>query len=252
MIDQGFFISMTKELIKEYISLIDLTSLSSLDNENSIIDLVSKGNKGLAQVLPAAFCVYSEHITTVATNKKESIKTATVAGYFPSGQSTIEQKINELEALNKSNADEIDIVVNRGKILLGDYEYLSREISKSKETIGDKCLKVILETGELNPEQIKKSSEVAINSGANFIKTSTGKSTVGATPEAVKIMCESIKKSGLNVGIKVSGQVRTFEDAQLYRAIVESILGEEWINKNRFRIGASSLFDNLINDYSKL
>jgi deoxyribose-phosphate aldolase len=243
---------MTKELIKEYISLIDLTSLSSIDNEQTILDLVAKGNKGLEEISPAAYCVYSDHIKPILANKKESIKAATVAGYFPSGQSTIEQKIKELEFLNDSLVDEIDIVVNRGKILMDDYEYLSKEISLSKETIGKKCLKVILETGELNTEQIKRSSEVAIASGANFIKTSTGKSAIGATPEAVKIMCESIKQSGLNVGIKVSGGVRTFEDAELYRNLVEGILGIEWINKDRFRIGASSLFDNLIIDFNKL
>ena len=243
---------MTKELIKKYISLIDLTSLSSLDNEQSIKRLIEKGNSGLEGVQPAAFCIFSTHIKQLLQSRSTTIKCATVAGYFPSGQSTLEQKMNELNSLIATDVDEIDIVINRGNVIAGDYNYLAKEIKLSKEIVGDKCLKVILETGELNAQQIQKSSEVAISSGADFIKTSTGKSSTGATIEAAEIMCGAIKTSNKNVGIKISGGVRTFDDAHAYASLIKDILSEDWIRKDRFRIGASSLFDQLIIDYNSL
>jgi deoxyribose-phosphate aldolase len=241
---------MTKELIHQLISFIDLTSLNDTDNKKVIEDLVKKANTGIDGVLPAAVCVFpnfGQHAKSLT-----SLHVAVVGGCFPSGQTSTEAKIAELREIAKSNVDEVDIVINRGELLAGNYDYVANEIKQSNQTLGTKHLKVILESGQLNSEQIKKAAEIAIDNGADFIKTSTGKSAIGATTEAATIMCDVIKNSGKTIGFKASGGIRTYTDAMNYFNIVNDILGEEWLTPKRFRIGASTLFDNLAKDLDTL
>lgn len=234
---------MTKERIHQLISFIDLTTLNDTDNESTIKELVEKANAGINGTRPAAVCLFpnfgqfAKSLTT--------LNVAVVGGCFPTGQTTTEAKIAELKEIAKTNVDEVDIVINRGQMIAENYDYVANEIRASKDAIGNKHLKVILESGQLEDHHIKKASSIAINNGADFIKTSTGKTAIGATPSAARIMCEEIKKSGKNIGFKPSGGIRTYEDANTYYEIVEEILGANWLSPNLFRIGASSLYDTL-------
>lgn len=238
---------MKLEEVLKIVSYIDLTSLNSTDNDATITSLINKGNSGIANQMPAAICVYP-NLTSSLSLIDSRIKKAVVAGFFPESQASLEAKANELLLINSLLIDEVDIVINRGKIIEGDFEYLSKEISQARKILKDKKLKVILETGELRPDEIKKSSEIAIHCGADFIKTSTGKSKIGATPEAVQIMCSAILGSNKKVGIKVSGGVKTLDDAILYKNIIFQAVGEKWLSPELFRIGASSLYDNISKD----
>ena len=244
---------MTIELIHQLISFIDLTTLDSKDTEESVLKLVEKANNGIDGTKPAAICVFPNFADLIAANT--DLPVAVVAGCFPTGQTLLAAKINEIKLACQTKANEIDMVINRGKVLEGDYTYLTEEIKQSRSAC-NKHLKVILETGELDEVSIRLAAGIAIKEGADFIKTSTGKSEVGATLEAARIMCEEIKdwhtKTGKKVGFKPSGGIRTFEDAMSYYQIVEEILGEEWLNPKLFRIGASSLFDNLKTHLEKI
>jgi len=243
----------SRDTLLRLISFIDLTSLESTDNEVTIQALIRKANVGYAGVHPAAVCVYPNFGNYVTAALLKSIQTAVVGGYFPSGQTPTEVKIKELEAIEKSTADEVDIVINRGEFLQGHFEFVKTEIQKMRSAVPTKKLKVILETGDLKSEKnIEVASQIAIDAGADFIKTSTGKSQTGATTDAVKIMCHVIRshfeKTGKKIGIKPSGGIRTIEDALEYTNLVETILGSEWMTPSLFRIGASTLYDNLIKD----
>lgn len=244
---------MTKELIHQLISFIDLTTLDNKDTNGKVLGLVEKANSGIDGTKPAAICVFPNFADLVAENT--DLPVAVVAGCFPTGQTLLAAKASEIELACKTKASEIDMVINRGKVLEGDFTYLEKEI-KTCRVACDKHLKVILETGELDEVSIRMAASIAILQGADFIKTSTGKSATGATLEAAKIMCEEIKKhfdkTGEKVGFKPSGGIRTFEDALSYYQIVEEILGKEWLNPKLFRIGASSLYDNLKADLEKL
>lgn len=245
---------MTKEQIQQLISFIDLTSLDNKDNEQSVQNLIAKANECAGGVAPAALCVFS-HFGDYC-KKMSTIRVAVVGGCFPTGQTSLEAKAAELQIIAATSVDEVDIVINRGEVVAENWDYLAKEVKQAKDIIGEKKLKVILESGELTPSELQMASVVSIESGADFIKTSTGKIDVGATPEAAEIMCAEIQLANLNtgkrVGFKASGGVRTYQDALVYRSIILDKLGEEWLTPELFRIGASSLYDNLINDLKSL
>ncbi|MBQ8529585.1 MAG: deoxyribose-phosphate aldolase [Parabacteroides sp.] len=247
----------TPEVLKQIHGFIDLTSLTSIDTKESIWKLVDKVNdfEGTRPDVPnvAAICTYPLFIETVKQAlTSEGVKIAAVAGGFPSSQTFMEIKIAETAMAVMQGADEIDVVMNLGYFLEENYEEIAEEIQEIKESCREAKLKVILETGALiAPEYIQKASILALYSGADFIKTSTGKGYPGATPEAVYTMCQTIKRyhsiTGKQIGIKVAGGVRTAEEAVRYYTIVKEVLGNDWLNKDLFRIGASSLLNDLEN-----
>ncbi len=245
-----------KELLKKLFSLIDLTTLSERDNILNISQLCDKVNR-LTDVFPsmpsvAAICIYPELVHVVKEHLiNPLINIASVGGGFPAAQTFTNIKVMEIEQALGQGADEIDIVLPVGKFLMEDYEYIEYEIQAIKERIRDVPLKVILETGSLQDYAlIRKASFLAIGAGADFIKTSTGKIPAGATPEAMVVMCQVIReyynKTGKKIGIKPAGGISDAENAILYYAIVKEILGADWLNSERFRIGASRLANNLL------
>ena len=240
----------TNQIILKMISFIDLTSLESTDSRTTIDWLVDKANEGVDGTFPAAVCVYPNLGDYLRNTLRSEINAAVVGGAFPTGQTFTQAKLEEIRLIAQTKVDEVDIVINRGDLLCGKYEQVHDEIASIKMLIGNKHLKVILETGELEmQEHVQKASEIAIEAGADFIKTSTGKMVRGADPESVYTMSRVIKRhfeaTGKKVGIKPSGGIRTYDDALLYYRIIDNILGEEWLSPELFRIGASSLYDNL-------
>ena len=245
----------TAEVLKQIHGFIDLTSLTSIDTKESIWKLVDRVNdfEGIRPDVPnvAAICTYPLFIETVKQAlTAQEVKIASVAGGFPSSQTFMEIKIAETGMAVMQGADEIDMVMNIGYFLEENYEELAEEIQEVKESCRTAKLKVILETGALkSPENIQIAAILDLYSDADFIKTSTGKGYPGATPEAVYVMCQTIKKyhsiTGRKVGIKVSGGVRTAEEAVCYYTIVKEILGNDWLTKELFRIGASSLVEDI-------
>ncbi|MBQ2367312.1 MAG: deoxyribose-phosphate aldolase [Bacteroidaceae bacterium] len=247
-----------KEILKEIYSCLDLTTLKCTDNAESVLAFTEKVNE-LDETHPdlknvAAICVYPNFAGIVSQSLEvEGVEIACVSGGFPSSQTFPEVKIAETALALKEGATEIDIVMSVGKFLSGDYEGVCDEIQELKDLCGDKSLKVILETGALkSAENIKKASILSMYSGADFIKTSTGKEAPGATPEAAFIMCKAIKeyyaKSGRKVGFKAAGGITSIEDALLYYNIVEDVLGKEWLNSKLFRIGTSRLASTLLSE----
>ncbi len=238
---------------KEICSFVDLTSLNSYDSLNSVKAFLSEAldfeKKGFSV---AAVCLFP-NFSALAVNelKDSSIKTAVVAGNFPNSQGFLSTKLNECELALAAGVDEIDIVLNLGEFDVGDHDHVVEEIKAFKGLMPKKTLKVILETGYLKtPERIRLASELAIQGGADFIKTSTGKEFPGATLEAVEIMAQVISenKSTRKIGLKISGGIRTYEDALEYFEVVEKYLGEEFMTSDFLRIGASSLVRNLMNE----
>lgn len=244
------------EAYKKILSIIDLTTLEGSDTENKIISLCNKAKgyklkgKGIPNV--AAVCVYSPFVKIAKKNLEDTgIKVASVAGAFPSGQSPLFVKIEEVKYAINEGADEIDMVISRGKFLEGNYQEVFDEIAAIKEVCGDLHLKVILETGELESlKNIRKASEIAINAGADFIKTSTGKISPAATEPAFVVMLDTIKeyyeKTEKMIGIKPAGGISEPWQALNYLVLVKDILGDKWLNKNYFRIGASRLADKVL------
>lgn len=242
---------LTASVLKEIHGFIDLTSLTSLDTKESIWKLVEEVNnyEGTRPDVPnvAAICTYPLFVETVKQAlTAQDVSIAAVSAGFPSSQTFIEVKIAETSLAIMHGADEIDVVLNLGYFMEDNYQEIAEEIAEIKEACRDAKLKVILETGALvKAEFIQKAAILAIYSGADFVKTSTGKGFPGATPEAVYTLCQVIKTyhkiSGRKIGIKVSGGVKTAEDAVAYYSIVKEILGKEWLTKDLFRIGASSL-----------
>jgi deoxyribose-phosphate aldolase len=248
-------LKLTRELILELIQIIDLTSLDPCDSETTLLPLIDRANKGFAGEHVAAICVYSTYGNFVKQRANPSIEVAVVGGCFPTGQALSEAKIEECRLIAQTSIDEIDIVLNRGDYFDGRSNKIKNELRAIKNAIGPKKLKVILETGDyLTLKEIREVSALAIQSGADFIKTSTGKTGKGASPAAVYVMCQEIllhfKETGKKIGIKPSGGIRTAEEALLYYQIVKEVLGAEWLNKDFFRIGASSLYDALIDAYN--
>ncbi|HZK04080.1 MAG TPA: deoxyribose-phosphate aldolase [Bacteroidaceae bacterium] len=255
-IQNSFSANSQQKIYKKILNLIDLTSLNITDNDEKILALTEKINdfNNIFQDLEnvAAICVYPKYTSLVKESlESENIKVACVSGNFPSSQTFLEIKIAETSLAIRDGAEEIDIVMNLGMFLNGDYEGLCDEIEEIKSVCKEKTLKVILETGSLESySDIYKASILAMYSGADFIKTSTGKEKKGATPESVYIMCLAIKdyykSCGRMVGIKPSGGIDTVNDAVIYYTIVESVLKEKWLNNRYFRIGASRLANQLL------
>ncbi len=236
----------------ELLQFVDLTSLELSDNEETAQKLVAKANSVKEQTgfSIASICVYP-HLIQSVKKYSQDFAIACVAGGFPSGQMPLDQKIKEVEFAVAEGATEIDFVLSRNYILEDKLRDALLEISLAKKASGLNLLKLILETGELKTtEEIEKASACAIIGGADFIKTSTGKTSIGATPEAVDIMLQVIKnhykKSGDRIGIKVSGGITTKEIALGYLNQVEKKLGIAWITPKLFRIGASRLVDNIL------
>lgn len=248
----------TEEVKKLLFNCIDLTTLNSTDSDESVMKLTEKVNKfdndfpDLKNV--AAICVYPNFAEVVKnTLDVDGINIACVSAGFPSSQTFIEVKIAETAMALMEGADEIDIVISIGKFLSGDYETMCEEIQELKDTCKERHLKVILETGALKTaSNIKKASILSMYSGADFIKTSTGKQQPAATPEAAYVMCEAIKeyyeKTGNKIGFKPAGGINTVNDALIYYTIVKEILGEEWLNNKLFRLGTSRLANLLLSD----
>ncbi len=248
--------------LKLAFSLIDLTSLNATDQIDHGKLMAEKVNdfpsyyEGIPDV--AAICVYPTLVKTVATYLKiKSVGLVSVGAGFPSTQTFIEVKELECKIVAQHGATDVDVVISLGTWLSGDYETVFNEIKLLKAAIGYSHLKVILETGELStPEQIWNASIIAMEAGADFIKTSTGKMNPAATPESVYIMSKAIeayhKKTGKKIGIKPAGSMVVSQNALVYLAIVKMVLGNDWMNKKMFRLGASRLANNIIADIIKL
>jgi len=252
----------TKAVLQKIFNCIDLTSLNTSDTKEKIMSMTQKVND-YTKHFPnynnvAAICVYPSLVETVReTLTDKNINIAAVGACFPSSQTFISVKAVECELTVHKGADEIDIVISVGSFLEKDYTKVAGEIVIIKESIEDAHLKVILETGELvTTDNIHLASIIAMESGADFIKTSTGKTPVSATPEAVYTMCSAIKdyyvKTGRKVGIKPSGGMSVSEDAIIYYQIVKRILGDEWLNNKLFRLGASRLANSILSDLNKI
>lgn len=246
----------TTEVRRFLLSSIDLTTLSTEDNETSVTAFTRRVNDFEDQYPQyphvAAICVYSNFAEVVKTNLDvEGVDVCVVAGCFPSSQTFQAVKVADVAMAVEAGADEVDIVLNVGNFLDKNYEDVCDEIIELKHAARHARLKVILETGCLkSAELIRNASLLAMYSEADFIKTSTGKIYSGASPEAAYVMCQCIKEyyqtSGRKVGFKAAGGVRTTEDALGYYAIVKSVLGDEWLNNDLFRLGASSLANNVL------
>ncbi len=245
----------TIEVYKRCFNSIDLTSLNSTDNVTNIRSMVEKVNTFADHFsdMPsvAAVCVYPNFSEIVHKELTAPIGVAAVSAGFPSSQTFIEIKVAETALAVHDGASEIDVVISVGSFLHGLYEDVFEELSELKAACRDAHLKVILETGALkHAVEIKKASLLAMEAGADFIKTSTGKMNPAATPEAAYVMCNVIseyyKKTGRKVGFKAAGGIATSADAVNYYTIVKEILGEEWLNNGLFRLGASRLANNLL------
>ncbi len=255
IISDSFAENNTQEVYKKLYSCIDQTTLSSTDSNESIWHFTEKVNAfdgshpNIDNV--AAICVYPNFVRAVKEALTADVKIASVAGGFPSSQTFTEVKIAETAMAISEGAEEIDIVMNVGLFLDKEYQEMSEEISEIKEACREATLKVILETGALeNTTDIYRAAILCLYSGADFLKTSTGKGYPGATPEAVYTMCQAIhsyyEKTGRRVGIKVAGGVSTPEEGVKYYTLVKAILGEEWCHNSLFRIGSSKLSDALL------
>jgi len=263
--------SLTKEektgFIKLAVSIIDLTTLEGSDTGQKVIDMSKKAIKPFHELgFPhcAAVCVYPNLIKYAKkTVKGSNVKVASVATAFPSGQFPLKIKLADVKYCIEEGANEIDMVISRGEFLSGNFDYVFYEIKKVKKVcLNTKKkkpahLKVILETGELGSlENVWKASILSMSAGADFIKTSTGKISVSATLPVVYVMCEAIKdfyeKTGLKIGIKAAGGIRTAKDAIEYILLVKEILGDQWLSPKLFRIGASSLLNDLLKVYKEI
>ncbi len=254
ILDENFDKYNTLEVKKFLHGTIDLTTLMGADTETKVAKFTQQVNDydNLEDVPNvAAICVYPNFVKTVKeTLTVPNVNVACVSGAFPASQSFLEVKVAETALAVADGADEIDIVLNMGAFLEEDYLTASDEIMEQKAACRDAHLKVILETGALeSAEAIRKASILALYSGADFLKTSTGKEYAGASLEAAYVMCTVLKeyheKFGKKRGIKFSGGIRTGEDAVKYYCIVKHILGDEWLTPELLRIGASSLVSNL-------
>lgn len=253
--------NMTPEVYKFLFNCIDLTTLNSTDSPRSVAEFTERVNafENEYPELPpvAAICVYPNMVQVVRTVLDvSSVEIAAVSGGFPSSQTFAEVKVAETALAVDSGADEIDIVLNLGNFLDGDYQEVADEISELKEVCRGGRLKVILETGALqSAERIKAASVLALFAGADFLKTSTGKGYPGASLEAAYVMAQCIKeyyeKTGNMVGFKAAGGVRTTDDAVKYYTVIKEVLGEKWLTNDYFRIGASGLANNLLGDILK-
>ena len=245
-------------ILKDIFSFIDLTSLNTTDSEASIRHFAGKAAafsdnfSNISNV--AALCVFPNF--TVAAREGLngcSIRLAVVSAAFPTSQTFLEVKMYETELAVKSGADEVDIVIPVGTFLESNYDAVIDELKTIREVAGQAILKIILETGLLKDfRHIYRASVIAMESGADFIKTSTGKSAVSATPEAAWVMCRAIRdyhdETGIMIGFKPAGGIVSPEDAFIYYSLVKEVLGEKWLTPEYFRIGASRLANNILSE----
>ena len=248
----------TRENLATCLGIMDLTTLNTTDTPAKVSSLAQKVNNFKSQFpeypTPASICIYpnlGKYVRESLTAPDVNI--TVVAAVFPNAQSFIEVKTLECKMAVEQGADEVDIVLALNSFLTEDYHKAADEIKAIKAVIGDKHLKVILETGALaTPEKIAAASFLAMEAGADFIKTSTGKQEPAATPMAAIVMCECIKafynKTGKKIGFKPAGGMVAAKDALCYWAIVDTILGKEWLNKDLFRLGASRLANNILSE----
>ena len=248
----------TMEVKKFLFGSIELTSLKTTDSDESIMAFTERVNQFDEQYanLPhvATICVYPCFAKTVSeTLEVDGVEIACVSGSFPSSQALIEVKVAETMLAVKDGATEIDIVMPVGKFLSGDYESLCDDISEMKQACGEAAMKVILETGCLvTASNIKKASILSMYAGVDYIKTSTGKEKISATPEAAYVMCQAIKEyydeTGIQIGFKPAGGINSVMDAMIYYTIVKEVLGEKWLTNKWFRLGTSRLANLLLSE----
>ena len=246
----------TPETLKKIYGMIDLAQLDPLTTTDGIWGLADRLANAEGQIpdLPtvAAVCVYPNHVRTLRQAlTTEGIRIAAVTGAFPTGQTFTEVKIAETALAREDGAEEIDTVMNLGCLLEEDYEAIADELAEIKSACGDASLKVIIESGALHePRLIQRAAILAMYSGAEFIKTSTGTTKIGASPDAVYVLCQTIKRyyelTDYRVGLKISGGVRAAEEAVAFYTIVKEVLGEHWLDKTLLRFGASRLNENLL------
>jgi len=244
------------EALKMALSMVDLTTLEGMDTEGKVKQLCRKAMKPHAALpdLPkvAAVCVYPSMVSVAKEQLKGSgIHVASVATAFPSGMTTLDDKLEETRRAVEDGADEVDMVISRGRFLKGDFNYVFDEISAVKDACGEAHLKVILETGELQTyENVRKASDLAMHAGADFIKTSTGKIQPAATQPVTLVMLEAIRdyyyETDRMVGMKPAGGIRKAKQAIQYLILVKETLGARWLTPDYFRFGASSLTNDLL------
>lgn len=246
------------EVKKFLMGSVELTTLKTTDSDESVLAFTEKVNQfeDAYPELPhvATICVYPCFAKIVSESLEvEGVEVACVSGSFPSSQARIEVKIAETALAVQDGATEIDIVMPVGKFLSGDYESVCDDISELKQACGDAPMKVILETGDLKTaSNIKKASILSMYAGADYIKTSTGKEKISATPEAAYVMCQAIKEyydeTGIQIGFKPAGGLNTVSDALIYYTIVKEVLGEKWLTNKWLRLGTSRLANLLISE----
>jgi deoxyribose-phosphate aldolase len=239
----------------------DLTTLEGSDSPGKIRQLASKAKRPDPSdpTIPpvAALCCYPRLVpVAVAALAGSPVKVASVATAFPSGQSSLEVRLREIEDAVAAGADEIDIVISRGALLSGDESAVYEEVARSKEAAGAAHVKTILEVGELGTyDKVRRASLIAMAAGSDVIKTSTGKISPASTHPFALVMAEAIRdfvdNTGRVVGLKVAGGIRTSKEAIRYLVIIHETLGEEWLTPDRFRIGASSLLNDLLMQIDK-
>ena len=247
-----------KHLLMDLLNCIDLTTLNPSDTKTKVLQLTGKVNsfQGRYTNIPnvAGICVFPNFAPVVKEKlTAKNVKVVAVAGSFPYSQTFRSIKVSESKMAVDAGADEIDIVLNIGAFMMGDYDTVISEISEIKSVIGDRTLKVIIESGNLESvEQIYKASIVAMDAGADFIKTSTGKIGISATPEAAYVICKAISyfynETGIQVGFKAAGGIVSASDAITYHHIVNSCLGPKWLTNKYFRLGASRLANNILSE----
>ena len=248
----------TEKIKKFLFSCVCMTTLTTQDSAESVLKLVEKVNQ-FANEYPdmphvATVVTYPRFAKLVAESLEvEGVIPTVVSGAFPSSQALIEIKVAETKLAVQDGAKNVDIVMHVGEFLAGDYETVCDEISEQKAACGEVPMKVILETGDLlNLSNVKKASLLSMYAGADYIKTSTGKEKIGATPEAVYVMCQAIKEyyeeTGIMVGLKPAGGINTAKDALTYYSIVEEVLGEKWLTDYYFRLGTSRLPNLVLSD----
>ena len=248
----------TPEVKKFLFGSIELTSLNTTDSDVSIMAFTEKVNRfdSLYPNFPhvAAVCTYPCFAEVVNdTLEVDGVEITCVSGSFPSSQALIEVKVAETALALKDGATEIDIVMPVGKFLSGNYAELCEEIAELKQVCGEHAMKVILETGDLKTAaNIKKAAILSMYAGADYIKTSTGKEKISATPEAAYVMCQTIKeyyeKTGIQIGFKPAGGINTVMDAIIYYTIVKEVLGEKWLTNKWLRLGTSRLANMLLSE----
>ena len=247
-----------KQALHFILGAIDLTTLEATDTDAKVKELCTQAKtfskrKSTAPNV-AAVCVYPPFASLVRGELQGTgIRTACVATAFPSGQTTLPVKLMEVSSVVLEGAEEVDMVISRGKFLEGKFDEVAEEIMAAKAACGDVHLKVILETGELQSiENIRKAGEIALLAGADFLKTSTGKIQPAATPEAFLVMLDTIKEfyamSGKKAGIKAAGGIADADIAIQYYQLTKEVLGKDWLSKDLFRIGASRLAENIFSE----